>query len=379
MKLKFSKDRTSGASTLVVQIDDTDWVDHMNAQWLGTHTAPALLRARYELEQDKTRIFYNTAGYVALPKYIREHTLGVEAYANFLASISQVLDIVGRRNITAQNILWSPRHTFVSETSGLPAFALVPSQVPVIPGKNSPQGLLRFLLRPKYVQNFLGMAQLQTLQSLTHKDQLEPALLRQTLLEVFGEPVSLSSTNSHHNGAPTPPTPSELPEPHNIPWQRTPKHAASGAAVSQTPSPSRPHSGTSATVKNLEILPSDSTVLAQSQAPQADAGPQIATLTITRMSDRHRVQLTASSVSIGRSKLADVHAGSNTDISRVHAFLTVEKDQIFLTDNRSTNGTWTDHTTLRAGERTCLGQGAAFWLGGEVFHVSMETHPNERT
>lgn len=379
MKLKFSKDRPSGATTLVAQLRGTEWVDHMNAQWLGTHTTPVLLRARYELEHHTTRLYYNTTGYVALPKYFRRNTLEPEGYANFLASICQVLEVVQYRNIAPQNILWSPRHIFVWPDSGLPAFGLLPSQINVVPGKNSPQRLLRFVLRPKHLSQSLNVAQRQKLQQLSHVEHIEPALLRQHLLEIFGEP---DTSSDHTTGLmakqlqQAAPTEGTTPQP--SPRATSPQRPANTSTDHQTTSRQRPHSNSAAS-RDLEVLPSDSTVLAQPHQPENFAGAQAATLTITRIADRHRVQLTGSSVSIGRSKLADVHAGSHTDISRIHAFLTVEKDQIFLTDNHSTNGTWTTEETLQPGAQICLGKAATFWLGGEEFHVTLEHHPHERT
>jgi len=375
MKLRVAKDRTSGATTLVARVDATDWVDHMNAQWLGTHTTPVLLRARYQLERQSTRVYYNTTEYVALPKYLKHHPLQQDTIASFLGSISQALDVVQQRNIAPGNIVWSPRHVYVSNTSGLPAFAVVPSQVSIIPHKNLPQGLLQYILRAKQLQRLLSAAQLKKLQQLAQVDYLDSNTLRDTLREVFGEPAtgSVSTGNAEPGSysAPQPPSPRASQHSPSIP-----KHPAStpdARPTVTTPAASDAPEGTI-----LEVLPTDSTVLAQKHQLRETNHPQVTALTVTRMTDRHRVQITASSISIGRSKLADVHAGSNTDVSRIHAFLTVEHGELFLTDNHSTNGTWTIQQTLQAGDRVSLNTGGDFWLGGEQFHVSLDTTPRER-
>jgi hypothetical protein len=254
---------------------------------------------------------------------------------------------------------------------------VLPSQVGIIPHKNIPQGLLQYLLRAKQLHQLLSAAQLKRLQQLAQVDYLDSNTLRDTLREIFDEPATLSVPTGHAEpgsySAPQPPSPKAPQQSPSVP-----KHAAS--TTSDAPPP-----GTTPAASNapegavLEVLPTDSTVLAQRPQLNETSHPQVTTLTVTRMADRHRVQITASSISIGRSKLADVHAGSNTDVSRIHAFLTVEHEEVFLTDNHSTNGTWTIQRTLRAGERISLNTSGDFWLGGEQFHVSLDTTPRERT
>jgi hypothetical protein len=59
-------------------------------------------------------------------------------------------------------------------------------------------------------------------------------------------------------------------------------------------------------------------------------------------------------------------AGLCTDnISREHAFITVRDDGVFVTDNRSTNGTYLDGTRLEADREYRLAGQAAVSLGAD--------------
>lgn len=90
--------------------------------------------------------------------------------------------------------------------------------------------------------------------------------------------------------------------------------------------------------------------------------------TIIRVSNNENIPITYSGFTIGKKrKEVDYCIGDNTNISRNHAKFIVRDGETYITDNKSTNGTFVNNTTVRPGDEVLLKDGDTIMLADEKF------------
>lgn len=91
---------------------------------------------------------------------------------------------------------------------------------------------------------------------------------------------------------------------------------------------------------------------------------------VRRLRDGREVVCHARQATIGRSKTADIHMGGNTNVSRIHATITMLDDGRFaITDHDSANGTSVGGRALASGGTEYLRSGGDFALADDTFIV----------
>lgn len=97
---------------------------------------------------------------------------------------------------------------------------------------------------------------------------------------------------------------------------------------------------------------------------------QTAGFVVRRLRDGREVAAHAREATIGRSKTADIHMGGNTNVSRIHATITMLDDGRFaITDHDSANGTSVGGRELASGGTEYLRSGGDFALADDTFIV----------
>ena len=103
---------------------------------------------------------------------------------------------------------------------------------------------------------------------------------------------------------------------------------------------------------------SETTVLSK----QVDGGK------LVRSSNNENIPITYSGFTIGKKRReVDYCIGDNTNISRNHAKFIVRDGVTYITDNKSTNGTFVNNTTVRPGDEVALKDGDTIMLADEKF------------
>lgn len=103
---------------------------------------------------------------------------------------------------------------------------------------------------------------------------------------------------------------------------------------------------------------SETTVLSK----QVDGGKLI------RLSNNENIPITYSGFTIGKNRReVDYCIGDNTNISRNHAKFIVRDGVTYIVDNKSTNGTFVNNSTVRPGDEIALNDGDMIMLADEKF------------
>jgi pSer/pThr/pTyr-binding forkhead associated (FHA) protein len=91
-----------------------------------------------------------------------------------------------------------------------------------------------------------------------------------------------------------------------------------------------------------------------------------------RVKTGERISLDKAEFKIGhKARLVDYAITDNSAISRVHCVITKRNGVCFISDNKSTNGTFVNGEELKAGEEKFLTNNAIVILGDEelVYHI----------
>jgi pSer/pThr/pTyr-binding forkhead associated (FHA) protein len=103
---------------------------------------------------------------------------------------------------------------------------------------------------------------------------------------------------------------------------------------------------------------------------QTPGQTQWQTFYIIRPATRERYELPFGvDLPMGRSKSCSITLAGNSAISRVHVFLHVQANMLYIKDNGSSNKTYINGLAIQPNVPTALYRGSTFTLGDELFRV----------
>lgn len=113
---------------------------------------------------------------------------------------------------------------------------------------------------------------------------------------------------------------------------------------------------------------SETTVLSSDGGETTVLSKQVDGGKLIRLSNNENIPITYSGFTIGKKRReVDYCIGDNTNISRNHAKFIVRDGITYIVDNKSTNGTFVNNSTVRPGDEIALNDGDMIMLADEKF------------
>ena len=112
----------------------------------------------------------------------------------------------------------------------------------------------------------------------------------------------------------------------------------------------------------------ETTVLSGDAGETTVLSQQVNGGTLVRLSNNESIPINYSGFTIGKKRReVDYCIGDNTNISRTHAKFIVRDGVTYIVDNKSTNGTFVNNSTVRPGDEVALNDGDTIMLADEKF------------
>ena len=116
---------------------------------------------------------------------------------------------------------------------------------------------------------------------------------------------------------------------------------------------------------------SETTVLSSDGGETTVLSKQVDGGKLIRLSNNENIPITYSGFTIGKKRReVDYCIGDNTNISRNHAKFIVRDGVTYIADNKSTNGTFVNNSTVRPGDEIALSDGDMIMLADEKFRFN---------
>jgi len=425
MRKRTTKDRRTGARTLVIRLTRSETLNYAMAEWLRASTVPCLLPFKYESTDKAVLFYYDITGCVTLKSYFRTE-LVPDQYGRMLYSLADVTDACTAQGIPVGCVQWKPKMVYVSCDTGQVQYVIVPATgLPVL--SDGPGTLLSEMGRAKNLR-FLSAEDRRLQESVfdyrqrntvfsaveyrSFLDMLFPVLAAMagaeaTITEHTStvarsinmqrgavlDPVALlagtasvedvnrcrsvgqlvmdnvSGASSFVPVAPPAPAPPAAASPWTAP--------ARPSAVPPLPTRNAQSAAGAPPMRGPVPVPGAPASVPMPVAPPPPAryatSPSSAGFEVTRIRDGQ--MLTASGTlagraTIGRSREADLCVEGNGRVSRIHATITAMGDGRFaVTDHNSVNGTYVRGHLLPHGGTDYLSDGETFALAGDEFVI----------
>ena len=400
MKTKFIRSGKSNRRELVVAVQRGEALDEKRAKTLAGCTSSLLLPFSYETQRVGTILHYDVEGLWSLRTFLAKRSMGTDELLGLMHAVQHLFDLCGELRLRAEGLIFDPEFVFVNACCS-PRFVMVPLEEQPFTERNSPLALLRAIGNDEALRftspDAKGLSR-----------RLGSFVVDQA--DVFSSNAFKRFVEAEEHGADEP---AQVPEPRLTVTE--PEEGSAWATAGGAKPPASASSGTlfwsplSGLVADENEKPAQEQVQApvpvvvQTPAPVAAPEPKPvltpmpertstptpapvsasvpmpvpvpaptpekkAFLVRVSTGEQHSIPIGAE-VRVGRGSACGIRLLGNPKLSRVHASVVFDGQQVFVTDLGAANGVWVNGVRLGAQQTMATGFGQQFRLADEVLFV----------